>query len=130
MLCIYIYNTPLLGVVKNTRILRIYVMLGCYTMKMVRGCMWVINGFEICYIHEQSKRQYLPCSVKQLHCSLPQHNSLPCTSKCTTHPPLPTPLPSTTLLCTQLTNTCIAYLCKWQQNGTRCRDGGKVLWCH
>ena len=29
----------------------------------------------------------------------------PCTSKCTTHPPPPTPLPSTTLLCTQLTNT-------------------------
>ena len=28
-----------------------------------------------------------------------------CTSTCTTHPPLPTPLPSTTLLCTQLTNT-------------------------
>ena len=29
----------------------------------------------------------------------------PFTSTCTTHPPLPTPLPSTTLLCTQLTNT-------------------------
>ena len=27
------------------------------------------------------------------------------TSKCTTHPPLPTPLPFTTLLCKQLTNT-------------------------
>ena len=24
----------------------------------------------------------------------------------------------------------LAYLCKWQQNGTRCRDGVKVLWCH
>ena len=23
-----------------------------------------------------------------------------------------------------------AYLCKWWQNGTRCRDGVKVLWCH
>ena len=22
------------------------------------------------------------------------------------------------------------YLCKWWQNGTRCRDGVKVLWCH
>ena len=34
-----------------------------------------------------------------------------------------------TLLCTQL-NKHIAYLCKWWQNGTRCRDGVKVLWCH
>ena len=23
-----------------------------------------------------------------------------------------------------------AYWCKWWQNGTRCRDGVKVLWCH
>ena len=23
-----------------------------------------------------------------------------------------------------------AYLCKWWQNGTRCRHGVKVLWCH
>ena len=29
----------------------------------------------------------------------------PCTSTCTTHPATPTTLPSTTLLCTQLTNT-------------------------
>ena len=49
----------------------------------------------------------------------------PSTSTCTTHPALPTPMPSTTLLCTQLTNT--KYLCKWQQNGTRCRDRVKVL---
>ena len=28
------------------------------------------------------------------------------------------------------TNKHIAYLCKWWQNGTRCRDGVKVLWCH
>ena len=50
----------------------------------------------------------------------------------TTHPPLPTPLPFTTLLCTQLTNTkrIFVYLCKWWQNGTRCREGVKVLWCH
>ena len=27
------------------------------------------------------------------------------------------------------TNKHIAYF-KWQQNGTRCRDGVKVLWCH
>ena len=40
----------------------------------------------------------------------------PYTSICTTHPALPTPLPSsTTILYTQLTNT---------------RDGVKVLWCH
>jgi len=28
------------------------------------------------------------------------------------------------------TNKHKAYLCNWQQNGTRCRDGVKVLWCH
>ena len=44
---------------------------------------------------------------------------------CTPHPALPTPLPSTTLLCTQLTNTKHSW-----QNGTRCRDGVKLLWCH
>ena len=43
-----------------------------------------------------------------------------CTSTCSTHPALPTTLPSTTL-CTQLTNTRHSW-----QNGTRCRDGGKV----
>ena len=26
------------------------------------------------------------------------------------------------------TNT--KHICKWRQNGTRCRDGVKVLWCH
>ena len=34
-------------------------------------------------------------------------------------------VPSTTLLCTQITNTRHSW-----QNGTRCRDGVKVLWCH
>ena len=47
----------------------------------------------------------------------------PYTSTCTTHPALPFPLPSTTLLCTHLTNT----KHRWQ-NGTRCRDGVNVLW--
>ena len=28
------------------------------------------------------------------------------------------------------TNKHKAYLCKWWQNGTRCRDGVKVLRCH
>ena len=49
----------------------------------------------------------------------------PCTSTCTPHPALPIPLPSTTLLWTQLTNTKHSW-----QNGTRCRDGVKLLWCH
>ena len=49
----------------------------------------------------------------------------PCTSTCTPHPALHTPLPSTTFLCTQLTNTKHS-----RQNGTRCRDGVKLLWCH
>ena len=38
---------------------------------------------------------------------------------------IPTPLPSTTLLCTQVTNTKHSW-----RNGTRCRDAVKVLWCH
>ena len=49
----------------------------------------------------------------------------PCASKCTPHPALCTPLPSTTFLCTQLANTKHS-----RQNGTRCRDGVKLLWCH
>ena len=48
----------------------------------------------------------------------------PCTSTCTTHPAIPSQLPSTTLLCTQLTNTKHSW-----QNGTRFRDGLNVLWC-
>ena len=48
----------------------------------------------------------------------PTHS--PCTSKRTTHPPLTHPT----------TDKHKAYLCKWWQSGTRCRDGVKVLWCH
>ena len=48
----------------------------------------------------------------------------PYTSTCTTHPAIPSPLPSTTLLCTQLTNTKHSW-----QNGSRCRDGVNVLRC-
>ena len=57
------------------------------------------------------------------NCIAATHNIThsPCTSKCTTHPPLPTPLQK---------NKNKSYLCKRWQNGTRCRDGVKVLWCH
>ena len=61
---------------------------------------------------------------EQLYCIHPQHTHSPCTSTCTTHPPIPSQLPSTTLQCTQLTNTKHSW-----QNGTRCRDGVNVLWC-
>ena len=61
---------------------------------------------------------------EQLYCIHPQHTHSPCTSTCTTHPAIPSQLPSTTLLCTQLTNTKHSW-----QNGTRCRDGVNVLWC-
>ena len=40
----------------------------------------------------------------------------PCTSTCTTHPPLPSPLPSTTLLC-NTTSKHKAQLAKWQDVG-------------
>ena len=53
----------------------------------------------------------------------PQHNTL--SMACTTHLALPTSPPSTTLLCTQLTNTKYSW-----QNGTRCRHSVNVLWCH
>ena len=57
------------------------------------------------------------------------HNTTPSpyTTTCTTHPVLLVPqasMPKTTLLCTQVTNTMHS-----RQNGTRCRDGVKVLWC-
>ena len=63
-----------------------------------------------------------------VHCSHPQHNSLPMhinmhyTPTTTYHttfhnPPLHT------------TDKHKALLCKWWQNGTRCRDGVEVLWC-
>ena len=57
------------------------------------------------------------------------HNTThsPYTTTCTTHPVLLVPqasMPKTTLLCTQVTNTMHS-----RQNGTRCRDGVKVLWC-
>ena len=61
---------------------------------------------------------------EQLYCIHPQHTHSPCTSTCTTHPAIPSQLPSTTLLCTQLTNTKHSW-----KNGTRCRDGVNVLWC-
>ena len=59
----------------------------------------------------------LPCSET--------HNIThsPCTSKCTTHPPLPTPLPSTTLLCTQLTNT--KHICI---SGGKMAQGVGMVW--
>ena len=38
--------------------------------------------------------------------------------------PIPSPLPSITLLCTQLTNTKHSW-----QNGTKCRDSVNVSWC-
>ena len=54
----------------------------------------------------------------------------PCTSKCTTHPPLSTSLPSTTLLCTQQTQTIFVYLSGGKIAQDVYRDGVKVLWCH
>ena len=61
---------------------------------------------------------------QQLNCIQPQHTHSPRTSTCTTHPAIPSQLLSTTLICTQLTNTQHSW-----QNGTRCRDDVNVLWC-
>ena len=50
----------------------------------------------------------------------------PCTSTCTPITTGPTAFHNPPL---HTTNKTKAYLCKWQLNGTRCRDGVKVLWC-
>ena len=67
--------------------------------------------------------------IATIHCSHQQHNSLSMhinmhyTPSTTHHTAFHNPPQHTT-------NKHKAYLCKWQQNGTRCRDGVKVLWCH
>ena len=76
-----------------------------------------------------------PCAVSAFrtdHISHAQYSNYiaaithsPCTTTCTPHPAVPTPLPSTTLLCTKLTNTKNSW-----QNATRCREGVKLLWSH
>ena len=68
-------------------------------------------------------RLYLPCSIATIHCSHLQHNTLHAHQHAQ-HTAIPFPLPSTTLLCTQPTNTKHSW-----QNRTRCRDGVNVLWC-
>ena len=67
-----------------------------------------------------TNRPYLLCSVAIALYSNPQHNllSMHAHSTCTTHPAPPNPQPSIVFLCT---NT--------RQDGTRYRDGVKVLWC-
>ena len=72
-------------------------------------------------------RPYLPCSVQQLHCSNPQHNSLSMHIKMHY---TPTTAFHNSSLHTTNKHKAYSYFCKWWQNGTRCRDGVKVLWCH
>ena len=55
---------------------------------------WRYQNIILCYT---TSSNYNPATHNVTHS--------PCTSTCTTHPALPSPLPSTTLLCTQLTNT-------------------------
>ena len=57
-------------------------------------------------------RLCLPCSIAHT----------PCTSTCTMHLAIPSQLPSTTLLCTQLTNTKHSW-----QNGARCQKWHKCV---
>ena len=73
-----------------------------------------------------------------VHCSHPQHNSLPLHTTCTTHPALPTQhyTPITThhnAFCNppplHTTNKHKAYLCRWRQIGTRCRNGVTTSAC-
>ena len=68
------------------------------------------------------------CHAQYIHCSHPQHNSLSMHIKMHYTPTTdPTAFHNPSL---HTTNKHKAYLCKWRQNGTRCRDDVKVLWCH
>ena len=77
-----------------------------------------VSAYCIQFLHT-TVSIYQPCSVYSNYIAS-THNIThsPCTSTCTTHPTILSQLPSTTLLCTQLTNS-----------GTRCRDGVNVLQC-
>ena len=66
------------------------------------------------------KREHTRCCREREHCLVylcGLTNLIPTLA-------LPSPPPSTTLLCIQLTNTKHSW-----QHGTRCRDGANVLWC-
>ena len=68
----------------------------CLFCSRVLDCVATIWGQ--CLFEE---KWYTRQSCLLLSCSHPQHNSLLCMSTCTRHPQLSTPLPFTTLLCTQ-----------------------------
>ena len=106
-------------------------------------CSAVIKFHSITKLQHTTQTQHCSCTAQfaysqdktisamlsmQLHCSNPQHNSLSKHIKMHYTPTtIPTPLPSTTLLCTQLTNTkhinCLS-------GGKIAQDVGMVLWCH
>ena len=70
-------------------------------------------------------RQTIPATLSSNYiASIHNITHYPCTSICTTHPAIPSQLPSITLLCSQRTNTKHSW-----QNDTRCRNGVNVLWC-
>ena len=101
-----------------------------FQLQQIIYCTYYTYHTDSCtlqYLHT-GKTDHI-CHAQNGNYIAPTHNIThsPCTSTCTTHPALPTTLASTTL-CTQQAHK--AYLCKWRKNGTRHRDGVKVLWCH
>ena len=96
----------------------------------------------MCHVEQQQKLQHNDrfSTAHALHSFCIQDRPhLPCSEAIKLQPPttwllhlhlyahvaLPTPLPFTTLLCTQIANTRHSW-----KNGTRCRGVVKVLWCH
>ena len=82
-------------------------------------------------LHAHQHAQHTPCTstctTHSMHINM--HNTLHAHQHAqhaqhAQHTAIPSPLPSSTLLCTQLTNIKHSW-----QNGTRCRDGVNVLWC-
>ena len=78
-------------------------------------CVYEQKWTLMCEIYNYFIHSHTRQTIPALHCIHPQHTHSPRTSTCTTHPAIPSQLPSTTLLCTQLTNTCKALLAKWHK---------------
>ena len=92
----------------------------------------ITNSALLMRCRVSAKSRQIVSTMLSIATTLQQPTHSLCTSKCTTHLPLPTHHypPHCHNPSLHTTNKHKAYLCKWWQNGTRCRDGVKVLWCH
>ena len=97
----------------------------CLPLLLYGSELWTLTKMEITIPYSTAHALHSFCMFGIATTLQPPHNISysPCTITCTPHPALLTPLPFTTLLCTQLTNT--KHICVGRQSGTRCRNGGK-----